>query len=111
MRVWFINWPITGTSGLFSLPPQFFLHMNIYVNIYDKYIYFKSYHDDFMFCSLFIDGAKMWLRYTRAKIYTYARIDKNTPGHEYSTQRNALFCIILLYKMLEMHVCVFKLCG
>lgn len=29
--------------------------------------------------------------------------------HEYSTQWNALFCIILLYKMLEVHV-FFKLC-
>lgn len=35
-----------GPLGLFSFPSYLlffvcFLHMNIYVNIYDKYIYFK----------------------------------------------------------------------
>lgn len=61
----FENWPITGTSWAFLFHSYLcffcfvFLHMNIYVNIYDKYIYFKSYHDFmFVFCSLFIGEQK-----------------------------------------------------
>lgn len=50
VRWLFENWPIKRDLLGFSLPlfPPlffslfcFFLHMNIYLNVYDKYIYFK----------------------------------------------------------------------
>lgn len=47
VRWLFENWPIKRDLLGFSLPPLFFflvlffLHMNIYLNVYDKYIYFK----------------------------------------------------------------------
>lgn len=50
VRWLFENWPMKRDLLGFSLPlfpPPFFfslfcfLHMNIYLNVYDKYIYFK----------------------------------------------------------------------
>lgn len=50
VRWLFENWPIKRDLLGFSLPlfppfffflVLFFLHMNIYLNVYDKYIYFK----------------------------------------------------------------------
>lgn len=50
VRWLFENWPIKRDLLGFSLPLSpppffslvlFFLHMNIYLNVYDKYIYFK----------------------------------------------------------------------
>lgn len=54
----------------------------------------------FVICSLFIGRQTNYIQCCHY-VHTHSR------KHEYSL-RNALFCIILLYKMLEMHV-FFKL--
>lgn len=80
------------------------------------YILSKSYHDFmFVFCCLFIGGQKnnikKWslCKHTHTCTHAHKHVFTLNMRHEYSTQWNALFCIILLYKMLEVHV-FFKLC-
>lgn len=51
----------------------------------------------------------MWLLCTRVNTRENTKTCIHSRRYEYSTQWNALFCIILLYKMLEVHV-FFKLC-
>ena len=47
--------------------------------------------------------------HTNKQTHTRKHVLTLNTRHEYATQWNALFCIILLYKMLEVHV-FFKLC-
>lgn len=71
------------------------------------YILSKSYHElMFVFCSLFIGRQKGQYVYMCRHTLSHTHRHTLTRNMNTNTQhkRNALFCIILLYKMLEVHV-------